>query len=282
MVLTIGIREGIRTIIRNSSLFILSLLVAAISFFLFSLFSLLTLNLYHLLQFLSQKIEIIAFLDEHADIQMLQSNISRINGVIDVVYVSSEEALNELQKEIAETREVLRVFAENPLPASFRIKVAPEFRNSRGLKELSEKIMLLKGVKETIYGGELVDQLKGFTRIVTYFDAGLLVIITLAVIFVTFQTIKLTIFARANEIEIMKLVGAEDSLISIPFIFQGLIQGLLGGLIAFLLLLLTTRIASPFFSIPYFPKPLMILINLLFGTVFGVIGSGIAMSRFLR
>ncbi|MEO0142029.1 MAG: permease-like cell division protein FtsX [candidate division WOR-3 bacterium] len=282
MVLTIGIREGIRTIIRNSSLFILSLLVTAISFFLFSLFSLVTLNLYHLLQFLSEKIEIIAFLDEHADNVVLKSNISRINGVIEVIYISSEQALEELQKEVVETEEVLRVFEENPLPASFRIKVAPEFRNSRGLRELSEKIMLLKGVKETIYGGELVDQLRGFTRVVTYFDIGLLIIITLAVIFVTFQTIKLTIFARANEIEIMKLVGAQNSLISIPFIFQGLVQGLFGGLIAFFLLVLTARVATPFFSIPYFPRILLFLINLLFGTVFGVIGSLIAMRRFLK
>jgi len=280
--LGIGVREGIRTIVRNSSLFILSLLVVAISFFLLSLFALLTINLYSLVKGLEGKIEIIAFLDEHADVEMLHSNILRITGVSEVIYVSSETALKELQEEMGETKEVLRVFEDNPLPASLRIKLAPEFRNSKGLKELSEKITLLKGVKETIYGGELVDQLKGVTKIITYFDAGLLMIITLAVIFVTFQTIKLTIFARSTEIEIMKLVGAEDSLISIPFIFQGMIQGLLGGFIAFVLLLITAKVGSAFFSIPYFPKLFLLVGNLFFGMIFGIIGSAIALRRFLK
>uniref|UniRef100_A0A7C4TIQ2 Cell division protein FtsX n=1 Tax=candidate division WOR-3 bacterium TaxID=2052148 RepID=A0A7C4TIQ2_UNCW3 len=282
MALGIGVREGIRTIVRNSSLFILSLLVVAISFFLLSLFALLTINLYSLVKGLEGKIEIIAFLDEHADVEMLHSNILRITGVSEVIYVSSETALKELQEEMGETKEVLRVFEDNPLPASLRIKLAPEFRNSKGLKELSEKITLLKGVKETIYGGELVDQLKGVTKIITYFDAGLLMIITLAVIFVTFQTIKLTIFARSTEIEIMKLVGAEDSLISIPFIFQGMIQGLLGGFIAFVLLLITAKVGSAFFSIPYFPKLFLLVGNLFFGMIFGIIGSAIALRRFLK
>ncbi len=282
MALRIGVREGFRTIIRSRSLFILSLLVAAISFYLLSIFGLVTINLYKMANLLDEKIEIIAFLEERTDIQWLKNSIKKITGVQEVVYVSAETALKQLQEEVSETKEIVRVFEDNPLPASIRIKLEPHYRNTKGLEEISKKVLLLKGVKDTIYGGELVEQLKKITNIMLFFDIGLLIIITLSVIFVIFQTIKLTIFAHATEIEIMKLVGATDTFITIPFVFQGLIQGILGGIIAFILLVITVRIASSFFNIPFFPKFLFFLGSIMFGMVFGIIGSSIALRRFLK
>lgn len=282
MSLRIGIREGLRTIVRNRSLFILSLLVAAISFYLLSIFVLVTFNLYRMANVLDEKIEIFVFLEDRADVQLLKNNISKINGVKEIIYVSAETALKQLQEEVAETKEIVGVFKENPLPASLRIKLEPGFRNMRGLQEISQKILLLRGIKDTIYGGELVEQLKRITYIMFFFDIGLLLIITLSVIFVIFQTIKLTIFAHATEIEIMKLVGATDTFITIPFIFQGLIQGIFGGIIAYILLTITVRISSSFFAIPYFPRLYLFLCCILFGMVFGIIGSSIALRRFLK
>ncbi|MGQ9664363.1 MAG: cell division protein FtsX [bacterium] len=282
MSLRIGIREGLRTIVRNRSLFILSLLVAAISFYLLSIFVLVTFNLYKMANVLDEKIEIIAFLEDRADVPLLKSNISKINGVKEIVYVSAETALKQLQEEVAETKEIVGVFKENPLPASLRIKLESGFRNIKGLQEISEKILLLRGIKDTIYGGELVEQLKRITHIMFFFDIGLLLIITLSIIFVIFQTIKLTIFAHATEIEIMKLVGATDTFITIPFIFQGLIQGIFGGVIAYILLTITARISSSFFAIPYFPRIYFFLGCILFGMVFGIIGSSMALRRFLK
>jgi cell division transport system permease protein len=282
MALGIGIREGFRTITRNSSLFFLSLLVAAISLFLLSIFALVTVNLYTLVRNLDEKIEIIAFLDDHADAMNLKASIQKINGVKEVIFVSSQQALTDLQREMKSSREVLNVFEDNPLPASLRIKLQPSLRNGRGLAEISDKVMLLKGVRETIFGGELVDQLKRITNIITIFDLVLLVIIILSVVFVIFQTIKLTIFARAPEIEVMRLVGASDSFIAVPFTFQGLIQGLIGGVIAFVLTMITVRIGSSFFNQLYFPRMWFFVANVLAGVVLGMIGSGIALRKFLK
>jgi cell division transport system permease protein len=282
MAIGLGIREGVRTITRNSSLFFLSLLVAAISLFLLSIFALVTVNLYTLVQNLDEKIEIIAFLDERADAQNLKASIQKISGVQEVIYVSSKQALTDLQREMQGSREVLNIFEDNPLPASLRVKLRPDLRNGKGLELISGKIMLLTGIRETIFGGELVDQLKKITKIITVFDLVLLVIIILSVIFVIFQTIKLTIFARAPEIEVMRLVGASDSFIAIPFTFQGLIQGLIGGVIAFVLTLVTVRIGSSFFNQLYFPKMYFFVANLLAGVILGMIGSGIALRKFLK
>ncbi len=282
MALRIGVREGIRTITRNGSLFILSLLVTSISLFLLSLFALVTVNLYHFVRILDEKIEIVAFLDAKADVEALQTNIQSIHGITEVIYTSSEQALQTLQEELKESKEVLTVFEENPLPASLRIKLDAEYRNSQKLREISDKILLLTGVKETIYGGEIVDQLKSITRLITIFDLGLLVIIIFSVIFVIFQTIKLTIFARATEIEIMKLVGAGNSFIAIPFTFEGVVQGFLGGIIAFILTVATDRIAVSFFDRIFFPHQWFFLGAIVAGIVFGVIGSSIALRRFLQ
>ncbi|MDH4211549.1 MAG: ABC transporter permease [candidate division WOR-3 bacterium] len=282
MSLRIGIREGVRTITRNASLFLLSLLVAAISLFLLALFSLVTVNLYKSIELLDEKIEIIVFLDRTANAQSLKENIEKINGVDQVIYVSSEQALADLKNELEDTEEILNVFEENPLPASFRVKLKSSFRNAQGLEEISDKIMLLSGIEETLYGGELVDQLKKVTRIIVMFDLGLLLIIIFSVIFVIFQTIKLTIFARSTEIEIMKLVGASNGFIAVPFTFEGIVQGFVGGIIAFLLTLVTYRVAGFFFGNLYFPHWWFLLGTIVGGILFGIIGSGIAVRRFLK
>jgi len=282
MSLRIGIREGVRTITRNASLFLLSLLVAAISLFLLALFSLVTVNLYKSIELLDEKIEIIVFLDRTANVVSLQENIEKLNGVDEVIFVSSEQALAELKAELQDTEEILNVFEENPLPASFRIKLESSFRNAAGLEEISSKIMLLSGIEETLYGGELVDQLKKVTRIIVLFDFGLLLIIIFSVIFVIFQTIKLTIFARSTEIEIMKLVGASNGFIAVPFTFEGIVQGFLGGIIAFLLTLVTYRVAGFFFGNLYFPHWWFLLGTIVGGILFGIIGSSIAVRRFLK
>jgi cell division transport system permease protein len=255
--------------------------VAAISLYLLALFSLVTVNLHRATRILDEKIEIIAFLERRADVDMLKSNIEKLKGVEQVVYVSSDQALSELRTELQDTEEILNVFEENPLPASFRIKLQSSFRNTTGLQELSSKIMLLEGIEETLYGGELVDQLKKVTRIIIIFDFGLLAIIIFSVVFVIFQTIKLTIFARSTEIEIMKLVGASDGFIAIPFTFQGIVQGVIGGFIAFLLTFLTYRIATYFFDNLYFPHGWFLLGTILGGMLFGIVGAGIAIRRFL-
>lgn len=282
MSLRIGVREGFRTITRNASLFLLSLLVTSIALFLLSLFAFVTVNLYHFLNILDEKIEIIAFLEENADYEALASNILKINGVRDVIYISSEQALKDLQAELQETKEVLSVFESNPLPASLRIKLLAKFRNTRCLEEISGKVMLLRGIRETIYGGELVDQLKKITSVITGFDIGLLLIIIFSVIFVIFQTIKLTIFARATEIDIMKLVGASNSFIALPFTFEGIVQGILGGFIAFILTVVTKRVAVSFLNNIYFPQGYFFIGSLLCGIIFGVIGSSLALRKFLK
>jgi cell division transport system permease protein len=282
MALRIGIREGVRTITRNVSLFILSLLVTSISLFLLSLFAFVTVNLYYFLNILDEKIEIIAFLEENADYTALKANILKINGVRDVIYVSSDQALKDLQAELKDTDEVLTVFETNPLPASLRIKLASKFRNAQGLKEISGKVMLLRGIQETIYGGELVDQLKRITDIITAFDIGLLLIIIFSVVFVIFQTIKLTIFARSTEIDIMKLVGASNAFIAVPFTFEGIVQGVLGGIIAFILTVVTNRVAVSFLSNIYFPEGYFFLGSIVCGLIFGTIGSSIALRKFLK
>jgi len=246
------------------------------------LFAFVTVNLYHFLNILDEKIEIIAFLEENADYEALTSNILKINGVRDVIYVSSEQALKDLQAELQETEEVLRVFESNPLPASLRIKLLAKSRNARGLEEISGKVMLLRGIRETIYGGELVDQLKKITSVITGFDIGLLLIMIFSVIFVIFQTIKLTIFARATEIDIMKLVGASNSFIALPFTFEGIVQGILGGFIAFILTVVTQRVAVSFLSNIYFPQGYFFVGSLLCGIIFGIIGSSLALRKFLK
>ncbi len=280
MSLRIAIREGFRTILRNKMMFLLSVGVTTISLFLLSLFGLISVNLFNFVEYLEGKVAILAFLKEDANIERTIANITRISGVDDVIYISKEEAFHTIKTELGEDARILETFDENPFPPSLLITIKKGYKTGPRLKLIAEKIGYFGEVEDVVYGGEEVEKLTRITRTLLLFDLLLLGVIFTAILFVIFQTIKITINARWQEIEIMRLVGATDFFIKTPFYFEGLIQGALGGILSYLFICLLKGIASSQIEIA-FDYRTFLLAHLGLGSLFGFLGSYLALRRTL-
>lgn len=261
-------------------MFTLSVGVTTISLFLLSLFGLISINLFSFVDYLEGKVAILAFLNEDANIERTISNISRISGVADVLYISKEKAFHEIQQELGSDSRILETFTENPFPPSVLISIEKRYKTGQKLKKIAEKITYLGGVDDVVYGGEEVGKLTKITKTLFLFDILLLVVIFMAILFVIFQTIKITINARWQEIEIMRLVGATEFFIKTPFYFEGLIQGALGGLFSFLLVYILKGIASSQITITFDYRTFFIA-HIGLGALFGFLGSYLALRRTL-
>jgi cell division transport system permease protein len=275
-------QEAIKNIVRNKSSFFLSAGVSAACLLLFSIFLILTINIYQTKNYIEDRIEIYAFLTEDANSAELTEKISQINGVRQVQYVSKDEALAELRSDLGDNADLLDILQRNPLPASLRIKLDPNYKLPLKLSELEEKIQLLKGIRETWSGKDMLIRLQTIMRIIIGFDIGILLIVFLSVIFIVSRTVEAAIISKAREIEIMRLVGATSAMVKFPFYIEGLLHGLLGSIISFIVTAVIFYFVAtvvPSLQIPYFS---LLIFNIFWGCILGIGGSYIALSRVLK
>jgi len=282
MVFKFLLQEAIKNVTRNKSSFLLSTGVSAACLLLLSIFIILTLNVYRVKNYIAERIEIHAFLNNDVNQEDLSAKILQINGVRQVQYVSKDEALAELRTDLAEHADLLDILQRNPLPASLRIKLDPNYKLSSKLSELEEKIQLLKGIQETWSGKELLFKLQNIMNIIIGFDIGILLIVFLSVIFIVSRTVEATIIAKAREIEIMRLVGATSKMVKFPFYIEGLLHGLLGSIISFIataIIFYFVTLIIPSMNLPYFS---LFIFNIFWGCILSIGGSYIALSHVLK
>src|SRR5262249_50091133 len=121
---------------------------------------------------------------------------------------------------------------ENPLPASLEIVLAPEQRDRTGLDALVKRLSGLPGIAELGYGHEWVEGYARGVALVRRMAFALGAVLALATLLIVSNTIRLSVYARRDEIEILALVGAGRAFVAAPFLLEGLLEGALGGLLA--------------------------------------------------
>jgi len=220
----------------------------------------------------------------------IESVIRSLPGAQIRRFISKERALTEFRRALGSQLGLLDGLSHNPLPASFELvfnKVEGKKVDARGIKQDLEKV---EGVEEVHYSEEWLDRFEGLMkmiRLVGFIIGGLL---CMGVLFIVMNTIKLTIYSRKEEIEILKLVGATDWFVKIPFMLEGMIQGIMSGALALLILFLAYLIISTermhfldlaVFDFVFIPNEYALLIFLL-SVALGLLGSFIAVGRFFK
>ncbi|MDQ3263236.1 MAG: ABC transporter permease [Myxococcota bacterium] len=206
--------------------------------------------------------------------------------------VSPQEALERLRSELGEVGDALGALPANPLPASVELEVPAANRGAEQLRTLSDALRAMPSVNAVDYGEEAVERLSAIARALRYGGLAAWLIVALATVVIVSATLQLAIYARREEIEIQKLVGATDRFVKAPFLLEGLLQGVLGaavalgGLAAFALLV-GPRLAQLFAflvgpSEPSFVTGQLVLETLAAGAGLGLAGSFVAVGRFLR
>ena len=234
-ILSRDIRDSFKSVFRNFSLSLASITCITITLLVVSISVILSLNVNNIATLIEKDVTIVAFLDkeiEEVDIKLLQSQIERLDNVESVVFQSKEDTKNEMMEASEDFKNVMENYTEdeNPLQDSFKIKVV----DIEGIGNTANEIKELSGVDVVKYGEGMVEQLVNVFKVVR--NVCIFIVVTLIVVtaFLISNTIKITIYSRRKEIEIMRLVGASNLNIKIPFVFEGLFLGILGSIIPML------------------------------------------------
>ena len=184
------------------------------------------------LQFTEQKVEVVSYLQTNitdGQVQELQDKVAALPGVASVAYVSRDDALQRFRASMeAQGREDLtRYLDANPLYASLEVKLVDPTR----IREVGDVLRADPIVRNVINIEDLVERILTVTSILRTAGTVLLVVVGIIVLFIIVNTIRLAVVARAEEIEIMRLVGASDAFIRWPFVFEGAFVGLLGAVV---------------------------------------------------
>ncbi|HVP89682.1 MAG TPA: permease-like cell division protein FtsX [Terriglobales bacterium] len=210
----------------------------------------------------------------------------------DVRFVRPEEAMERFQASFPELRDILANLKTNPFPPSIEARVRSRASTSAELVAFVAAMKARRGVTDVQFNQDWVEKMQGFSRLASAIGAFLGGILVLASLFIVSNVIKLNVMARRNEIEILRLVGATNLFIRIPFWLEGLVLGLLGSLLSLGLLFLVIK-AFPLYLGPSlgalrellrfrFPGLTQSLALLLGGAATGFTGSATSVSRFLK
>jgi cell division transport system permease protein len=204
-------------------------------------------NMRALLEEFGNELQLTAFLDEsvRSDAgRSLAAKASSIPGVERVEFVSQEQALERFRARLGNSA-LLDALEANPLPASLAIALAPDARTPVAVATVSEALHALPGVEDVAGGETWIEGYGRALRLVRSAGAGLGVVLALATLLIITNTIRLAIYARRDELEILALVGASRTFLRVPFLIEGLLQGAVGGLVGVALLFGIFQVAVP-------------------------------------
>ena len=286
------VRQAMRNMVENRLVHLIGLGTMVIAFLIFDAFILIFVNLNSWTQEQGRSLTMSIYFKgepERAVIENIKKELLQYPVSI-TDFISKDDALKSLRKQLGEKAGLLDGLGENPLPASLEIVLSRDVSGDSLPYELKTRLERINGVDEVQYSQEWIERFQaimGAVKIIGLVFGGLLF---LAALFIITNTVKLTIYSRKDEIEILKLVGATNRFVKIPFLIEGSIQGFLGGSVALIILFLVyvaivTRVdlSIGFASLDIiFLSPRFILLLLLMSSIIGLIGSTVSLGRFFR
>jgi cell division transport system permease protein len=275
-------REALTASRRSPLLSALGVVTIAFSLFAFGLFGLVAINIRKALDQVEERVEVRAFVSDSTEIESVAAamkDIGEFPEVLRVDYVSKEKALERARTEMGEFADV---FEAGVLPASIEVHLRPGMRSPTAVKSVADRIRTYSFIDDVRYGEEWVAKLYRLRNIASVAGIALGVAFAAVAIIIIGATIRMTVLARAKEISIMRLVGATDMFIRLPFLIDGLVKGVLGGLLALLFVWVANRAVNEYFIETVFFDRQMIFFGVVGGALMGVLGSLVSVGRHLR
>ena len=287
-----SIRDSFKSVFRNFSLSFASVICTTITLILVAIATVVTFNVNHITKSMERELTIVVYANKETteeQIKDIENGIKKLEHVADVLYKSKEEWRLEM-KNYSETLEVTLDYLEsNPLLDSFIVKVD----DVKDLSVTTNAIRKIEGVSSADYGEGMVEDIISAFNIIKTATMVMVVALIVVTAFLISNTIKLTIFSRRSEIEIMRLVGSSNISIKLPFIFEGFLLGMVGSIIPVIITIYGYYIlyqkvgSSSTFSIIELiqPMPFVLytsLLLLIIGSVVGMFGSARAVRKYLK
>lgn len=279
------LREALAGFKRAPVLTGLAAAMVGLALFVVGLFGLVTHNLQVALSQIESRVEVVAYLRDDASASDIEDAVTGLRDqpeVESVIFVSKDSALARARRDLSDFEEVFRGLESNPLPASLEIQVSEGNRGPETVELLASIAEVIPIVEDVQYGREWVDRLDTLRSLAGAASAGLGLAFALVAALIIGTALRIAIFARRDEIYVMRLVGARDAFIRRPFLLEGFLTGLAGGVVAIVLTAVAWRVVSRFlFRIEWLPAG-WLLGGLLAGGILGGVASIHAVRRHLK
>lgn len=289
-----NVRDAFKSVFRNLSLSMASISSITITLLVVSISMVLSYNVNNFAGLVEKDVTVVVFIENEAtdeDIEELEQQINKLQNVETYEFQSKEEITNEMMETSDVFKKIMGEWSldESPIQHTFLVKVS----NIEKIGETANQIKEMESVSVVKYGEGMVEQLIKVFKVIEKISIITVISLILVTAFLISNTIKITIFSRRTEIGIMRLVGASNINIKIPFILEGLFLGILGSIIP---VVGTTygyvalfnnfdgQLFSPFIKLIK-PTPFIYYISgvlILIGIIVGMIGSWRAVKKHLK
>ena len=289
-----SIRDAFKSVFRNFSLSLASISCITITLIIVAVALIASLNVNNFTKEIKEDVTIVVFVKRNAtedEVAKVNEKLKKMSNIASIDYKSKAQ----LKQEMSETSSVLASTMaewaedENPLKDTFQVKV----KDIEKIKNTANKINEMDEVDSVNYGETMVNKLLSAFKVIEKVTAIVVIALLVVTVFLIINTIKLTIFSRKREISIMRLVGASNITIKMPFVIEGMILGILGSIVPILLILygyyagynhFDGQLYSPLIKLIK-PEPFIYMLSgivLLIGIVVGMIGSYRAVKKYLK
>ncbi len=289
-----SIRDAVKSVIRNFSLSLASISCITITLIIVAVAIIASLNVQNFTEAIEKDMTIVVFVENDSnedDVKEIEKEIKKISNVEKYTYQSKQDVKAKMQEESEVFNTVLNNWdeEESPLKDTFQVKV----KRIERIKQTAEKIEKIDNVSVVRYGEGMVDKMVSAFSSVEKVTYGIVIALILVTIFLIVNTIKLTISARRREIGIMRLVGASNITIKIPFIIEGMILGLFGSIVPVLIVTygylafykhfdgyLYSKLIQLIKPEPFIYQVSLVVIGI--GILVGMVGSARAVRKYLK
>ncbi|MBR2500517.1 MAG: permease-like cell division protein FtsX [Clostridia bacterium] len=285
-------KQATGNVFANGWMSIASVFTVIASLLVFGVFFLLTLNLNYIASQFEGDYEIILVVDENytfEQTEQLRPQIEAIEFIENVTFDSKESRLDDLKQDMGDNAYLFDGYAENnPLRDWYKVTLTDLSQSETVVAQIES----IEGIVKVIFNQDTIDSLLSATDYLSNISIWIMVALGIISIFIISNTIKLTVFSRAKEINIMKYVGATDWFIRWPFIIEGIIIGLVGSAVSLLIISFGYNGLTAFFGtlgisfVSFKPisqiLPYLIPMFLLLGIILGGIGSLISVRKHLK
>lgn len=287
------LREAVTNVLTNRTTTLVAVATTAFTFACVGVFLLVYVNLRAMAASLERDIQVLVYLQDDLGteaIALLEQQLKSDRAVASVSYISKDQALAEFQKQFPADSHLLQGLGQNPLPASYVVTLAPAFRSSEGIKRWAERARTITGVDQVQYSQDWIDALGNLVRYMEVAAMIVGVILSAACVTIIANTIRLTLYARREEIEILGMIGATKAFIRIPYVLEGAALGFVGSTLSLVILKAgfelfrheirsTSRFLGVDSLLVFFPLPMCLLVVGV-GLFLGFAGSYLSLLRF--
>ena len=286
------IAEAFRGLRANSLVNLLAVGTISMAMLIVGFFLIVFFNVQSAVNVMGDRLEMSVYLKDgltQHERDFLQHRLVSETGVKKVAVLSRTEALAVLKKELKGQEALIEGLGENPLPDSFELSIDRRAADADRLEALAKKISRYPGVEDVSYGKQGAEVLSGLYRLLSYGVTALAVLLGVSVVFIISNSVRLALYSRGQEIELMQWIGATRGFIQGPFLIEGAMLAMLGSALAVGIL------AALYYSLPpevvlFLSRPngldflptSVVAYMIIGGGLLGLAGGLVSVSRFLE